>query len=362
MSFFPSYLIGVLGLSVVCLEFPRLHDVKLTLLSLSGMFLTILISNAIAGHDIEITMRYFGYVLLILTYIIGFYICSRQVPWFLQAFMTITVGAATVSSLLSIGFYFLLDYQPLDEQRLYALGRLNNPVISAISYGSILCLVLPFTAETREIGLRFLAGTIAISLIAAIMLTETRGVWLALAVSLLVVFTMHEWRSKTQLLATMGGMAIVLLLLTVILHQLGYTDVILKRSLSFRPEIWRATINAWLDAGFWFGAGIATTIELNIPPNKFLHPHSIYLSTLYYGGVIGLLSFLFFIARLLWVLKHTTERNLKIYAAPLLMFGLVVLLFDGNKIIEKVDFLWLCLWLPVAILMVSEDKTTPQHH
>ncbi len=360
-SFFPSYLIGMLGLCVIGLEIRTLIPITLTVASLVALFAGLLVSNLVTTNDIGITSRYFGYVLLILTFLIGFYVCTIRVPWFQQAFMVTAVAAASISSLLSIGFYFLLDYQPLDEQRLYALGRLNNPVISAISYGSILCLVLTFVAETREIILRFLAGLVAICLISAILLTESRGVWLALGVTVLVILTMHNWRSRAQLIATVSGLGLVLLIVFGSLYQLGHIDVLLKRSLSFRPEIWRATLSEWINASIWLGAGISNTIDLTIPPNKFLHPHSIYLSTLYYGGLLGAFLFLIFIARLIWVSLNVKSRGQKIYAVPLLAFGLVVLVFDGNKIIEKVDYLWLCLWLPVALLIVAEFRATGSH-
>lgn len=362
-SFFPSYLIGLLGLWLIGAELSTLRRVRLTSFLLLALFFTLLTSNHLAGHGLDVTARYFGYALLILTYIFGFYVCASRVSWFLQTFMITTVIAAAISSFVSISLYFSLDYQPLDEPRLYALGRLNNPTISAISYGSILCLVLSFSAETRETGLRALSGIVALCLITAIILAESRGAWLALAASVVVILALHKWKSKKQFLAVVATFTVALLTLSFFLYQQGHTDVFLRRSFSFRPEIWEATLNAWLNVSVIFGAGIATKIDLTIPPNRFMHPHSIYLSTLYYGGILGLLCFIALLGRLLWLIKSRTDRNLAVYATPLLMFGLVVLIFDGNKLIEKVDFLWLCLWLPIALLLVAEARfrqSTPQ--
>ena len=136
----------------------------------------------------------------------------------------------------------------------------------------------------------------------------------------------------------------------------GFTELMLKRSTSFRPEIWQATITQWLNGNLMLGAGIQTAFDLYIAPNKFMHPHSLYLSTLYYGGILGLGLLLMSIGRLFWVLLHKADLDVKTYALPLLVFGLVTLLFDGNRLVAKVDFLWLCFWLPVALTLLAESR------
>lgn len=354
VSFFPSYLIGIFGLIALATSTNHVFKLRLSLSIVIVLCLTLLMSNHVAGFELLITAKYFGYELLILTFIIGFLIVSIEIPWFLTTFMVVTVGAALVSAIFSIGFYFYLDYQPLVENRLYALGRLQNPVISAISYGSILCLCLSLIATTKEKGLRTVTILIALTLVVAILLTGTRGAWIGLAAAVASIIFFRPWRSRRQLVISLMIFAGLIGLIGTILYLTGYADAITKRSFSFRPEIWQATIDHWLAGNLLIGSGLHSVIDLYIPPNTFQHPHSIYFSTLYYGGIIGLACLFAVIGRMFWVLGNRADTQVRDLAFPLLAFGVTTLSFDGNKIIEKVDFLWFCFWLPIALTLVAE--------
>ncbi len=356
VSFFPSYLIGLFGLVVIILQLDRLLPTRRSLVLILIFCFTMLVSIHVAEGQLLTTAKYLGYVTLIITFVLGIFIAAEILPWFLNTFMTVIVGAALVSCLFSIGFFFLLDYQPLVEPRLYALGRLQNPVISAISYGSILCLCMSLIATTKEKGLRVLTLCVGIVLTTAIVLTGSRGVWLGLMSALTAIILLKQWRNRQQLALSLSIFVSIVVLITLALFFSGYSDAITRRSFSFRPEIWRTTIQHWLDGNLLLGSGLNTVINLNIPPRNFLHPHSIYISTLYYGGVIGFTGFLILIARLFWVLVKSADSETRAFALPLFVFGITVLSFDGNKIIEKVDFLWWCFWLPVALTLIAEAR------
>jgi hypothetical protein len=42
-----------------------------------------------------------------------------------------------------------------------------------------------------------------------------------------------------------------------------------------------------------------------------------------------------------------------IYAISALSFGLTCLLIDGDKLLTKINFIWLLFWLPVAIAFIQ---------
>lgn len=360
VSFFPSYLIGIFGLVSIFLHRNLLIDIKTSVLGLLGLFLVLLVSVQVGSGSVSTTALYFGYTLLILTFILGYYIAASEVAWFSTAFMMSMVGAALISSLVSIYLFFTLDYQPLDENRLYALGRLSNPVISAISYSSVLCLCLAFIPNSKELGLRLIVAAITICLTVAVWLTESRGAWLGLLAASACIFFIYDWQSKLQIILASTVLLVIATLTIILLTSSGYTEILMKRSFSFRPEIWMETLRIWWSGNVLLGAGMQTLIDLNIPPNRFLHPHSIYVSTLFYGGVLGLVGLFAFLGRLVWILQRCADQEIRIYAYPLLAFGLTTLLFDGNKLIEKVDFLWLCLWLPVTLVLLAEGKLKRQ--
>ena len=359
-SFFPSYLIGLAGIIVIFLKGREIKPIAGTFLVLAGFVASMLFSNHLAGFDPIVTARYLGYAALILTFLLGFYFAAIQFEWFVPSFLIVTVGSALVSSLMSSSFYFFLDYQPLIEKRLFAMGRLNNPVISALSYGSALCLCLSSIAISKERGLRIIVGLVFVALLLAILLTGTRGAWIGLFAAMVCVLFLREWNSRKQLAFSLSILCAAPVVLVAGLAYFDFADAILARSFSFRPEIWTATLGEWREAGLLFGAGIHSVIDLRIPPNNFHHPHSIYLSTLYYGGILGLFLFVALILKVLTVLVRSSATNEAKYALPLLVFGLVTLTFDGDKIIEKVNFLWLCFWLPIALGLVAQRQSSLQ--
>ena len=84
----------------------------------------------------------------------------------------------------------------------------------------------------------------------------------------------------------------------------------------------------------------------------FEHPHSIYLATLFYGGLLGLGLLMGFIGHLYWSWLKIEPKPYLIYALPLMTYGLTCLLVDGDKLLTKVNFVWLLVWLPYAIALM----------
>lgn len=356
VSFFPSYLIGIFGLIILATDVKSLRWIWQSSVPLLLLFAALLFGNLKGGFGIESTLLYLGYVVLILTFVFGLVLSAIRLPWFLTAFMVVVVGSAVVSSLFSIGFYFFLDYQPLVEQRLYALGRLNNPVISALSYGVVLSLCFSSIAFSKENGLRGIATLASIVLMVAIILTGTRGAWLGLLAATCAIVLIRDWRSTQQFSAVAATLVIIPTAIVAILYYFDIADSIFKRSFSFRPEIWLKTLEEWHLASVVFGAGLDAQVDLRVPPHEFHHPHSIYLSTLYYGGLLSLALLASLVGRLIWVALNQSDRDTTNYALPCLVFGLTTLIFDGNKIVSKIDFVWLCLWFPIALMLLAEFR------
>jgi O-antigen ligase len=358
ISYFPSYLIGLIGLSFALSG--RFNQVILQTPIISILLAITVIAACISSFgasDAASALLVGGYGLLILTFVYCIAYLTEELSWFANALLGAVVTAACVSSAFSIYFFYSLDYQPLDEHRLFALGGLSNPVRSAISYGAALTLAVSQLAACRERVLGLLLAVMAIILLVAIGLTGTRSVWIGLFVAIcaLLYIAPTSARRRVITIATFAG---VCMLLSIAGYIYGYADAITSRALSFRPEIWTATIGEWLSGNWLLGAGMQATIDLRIPPNEFAHPHSLYLSTLYYGGLIGLALLILLIGKLLWVLVRVADPILRVQTLPLLLFGLTTLLFDGNRLIEKVDFLWLCFWLPIALTLHAEAKYT----
>ena len=364
ISFFPTYLIGlsVLGL-ISANEITQVLTRNRTALTILSIFLAYAALTVFWSNDAQFKTfaLYTGYGLLIITFVIAIPLLAHRFPWFIDVFLRLLVLAAVISCCYSLCFYYLLDdYRPLGFDRLYSLGGLHNPVVSALSYGAALVLVLSFASICRDNALKVLTFFIGILLLAGIMHTGTRSVWIGLiAAGLCVIAVLPNPGAQKKLVLGVVGLT-CLLIAGVSIWILGYHEALLERSTSFRPQIWVEFLTKIVSGNFFLGFGINTDPAFYADGIEFKHAHSIYLSTLFYGGIVGLGLFLTLIGQVIYTQVKNPTR-LTIYVLPLLVFGLVCLVFDGNRLVRKVDFTWLLIWLPIALSLVddTETKTPP---
>ena len=153
-------------------------------------------------------------------------------------------------------------------------------------------------------------------------------------------------------------LASFLLLLAVsgiLLFIFGWEELA-RRSASFRPEIWRGLIEQTLSVNWLFGNGIASDSSFQYEMLEFQHAHSIYVSTFFYGGVIGLLALLGFLGLCAGRSLRANSSEIQALATMMLLYGVTVLLFDGDRILTKVDYIWMVFWLPIAMVLVADQE------
>jgi tetratricopeptide (TPR) repeat protein len=159
-----------------------------------------------------------------------------------------------------------------------------------------MCLVLLISKVVRP-GAKVFAIWLAALFVFALVLTGSRGGWIALALALVAWPLLTGWGRKKKLI----GLAAVLLCVGAGLWALYHgSDYARDRIQPFlegkfeasRPLIWKAGWQMWLD-GVWLGRGAASYNVLfeQYRPRGFLNDpewtHNDYLNTLIDYGVIG---------------------------------------------------------------------------
>lgn len=294
--------------------------------------------------------KHLGYAGLIATFVLGIGLIKRRFHQRTTAFVWLVILAGITSSIYSLTLHYLLpDYQPLPEPRLYSMGRLSNPVIGAVSYGFVAVLAAYLVLISRRRTQFLLLGVLAV-LTWAIALSGTRTVWLAMIASFAVGIYLSIPEKSRTLIPVM-----IVIVGSIALATLGL-DEFLRRSFSFRPEIWDHFITLTIsDFGtVLLGAGSGTPTNWVTSVEVFKHPHSIFISTFYFGGLIGLLLLLatYFLAAKKVIQSKDPIAPL---AAMLVVFGLIVGLLDGDNVLTKIDYLWWVFWLPIALCISLED-------
>jgi O-antigen ligase len=157
-------------------------------------------------------------------------------------------------------------------------------------------------------------------------------------------------KNSRRFVAAVVCLAVLLLIIVAALVVSEKTRAfILPRGSSYRPEIWSAAVTRIIDGNMWYGLGINSPDDFLINGQVLLHPHNMYLSVAYQGGVIalGLLGVL-----LVLVFKALMRNYAKLdakFALGVLTITLTAYLLDGHELVDKVGPSWFLFWLPVAI-------------
>ncbi|MFT5211459.1 MAG: O-antigen ligase [Flavobacterium sp.] len=355
VAFFPTYLIGISLISLLgSQEVKRFYYANRSSLLLIAVFLAYLaLSNIWIDQSIRTSALYIGYGLLILCFISSLAVLEQVFDNFFNSFLAILAISACLSVIYSVYFFHALDYQPLVESRLYALGGIYNPVVSALSYGAVLILALTHFATSQRLSQRLLYGVSILILTIGILYTGTRSVWIGLFVSsfVLLYFLPNITRLEKRRIIIVSQLCLIIIL--AVMYKFGLHESILQRSTSFRFEIWEAVLSTVWNNNLFFGHGLNALEVVRYEKFLFEHPHNIYIATLFYGGIFGLTMLVALIGKLLLSLYRENILPYRIYAISALSFGLTCLLIDGDKLLTKINFIWLLFWLPVAIAFIQ---------
>ena len=298
--------------------------------------------------NFQLVLKHQGYAVLIMAFIVGLSLSARRFPVFLKMAAVLTVLAGLVSAGYSVYLHQALpEYQPLPEPRLYGLGRLSNPVISAVSYGLMVIFSAWLFIYSKAVWIRVALVIGVAVLLVAITLSGTRVVWLALGVGVAMgiglVSQQKNWLIPGIVVAAVGMLAVI---------SLGLEEIA-RRGLSFRPEIWAEFVSRSIAAHPLLGAGSGADSHWQTDILTFKHPHSVFVSVFYFGGVIGLALLLGMLVVAARCIVFSAACDSKTLAIMTLSFGVTVGLFDGDNILTKIDYLWWLVWLPLSLALLT---------
>ena len=124
-----------------------------------------------------------------------------------------------------------------------------------------------------------------------------------------------------------------------------------------RSLIWEPVVEAVFADGSWIGTGLQSKVprvlecgaQLGFDDCRFDHAHSIYVSTLQHGGVVGLSLLILVLVVAAGDVLELPPSEAHTVTVVALACGMTVLMLDGQSIVRKIDFVWLLFWLPVAL-------------
>lgn len=136
-------------------------------------------------------------------------------------------------------------------------------------------------------------------------------------------------------------------------------DQLERRGTSHRLDIWAESIRLIRERPL-FGHGLADNIHVDGDRGEvFTFPHDLYLSLLFYSGIVGLLLFAAIVLALALRLIRLRGRPEVPVLAALLTDALLAGLTDLGQITKGPGPIWIILWLPLILAMTTDATKLP---
>ncbi len=292
--------------------------------------------------------------LYILIFVLTTVFLHYREPERFDLLLRLVCAVAGVSALLSI----LLWYRehPFPTSRLISIGILQNPNPSAFVYG-LFALVADRSALLAGLwGKRVWYTGLALVLLVFVLLTQSRTALLAVAIGLAILLVAMSSRKAVLGMGLVLGLAMGAFGLVGLVAPDWLTHVVnveqKQAAVGARWEVWQGLF-VHVGEAPWFGHGYLNELAVHAPSVNltYHHAHSAYLATLRDGGVTGLVVLLALLGFAVWrALRLGVESGDYLYLA-LLLYGMLCMLADTDKLITRPRELWIIIWLPLSLLM-----------
>ena len=310
--------------------------------------------------------RHVVYILLFLC--ISMHLLHEN-PEFLNRLLSIYCFTAALVSVF-YPIYFYLN-NPFPKTRLIGYGMLYNPIAASSLFGIALIGCLYFLHQQKSNKTRLIYLAMISAFFFYILLAQARGPFLALLISLMAWPVICLLTGKSQIKISRNTSIILLGLLAAgaslfLLFPEFYKYFFTKRGFSYRFEIWGLFFEKIISAP-WIGHGWnMDTRTLMSDGTRFLHPHSVYVATLSYGGIIGLALLFSLIGYSIFQAIKIKETHHRFLVVCMLIFGTICIATDGSTLLQHPKPFWIFFWFPIALCAVlglkTESKAAESEH
>lgn len=249
--------------------------------------------------------------------------------------------------------YYIIGDTPFGVPVNPGLSRLDNPIQTSMFIACSLFVIGPHWLKDNNLGEGISGFVIAFIAIALVFQSRSGLAGMVLWSIFILICMVKELGGKGLIFLGIG--LLILIIVCIPLFDLaGMSNQLIERADSNRFAIWQGYFLALSDCGFIIGCGFPdiNSPHLLIDPNRngdIYHPHNIYVEMVFNYGLILLLLFMFMMVNALYMAWR--QRN---WWGGYLFSGLLVLNFDGSRIADSPNEVWLMMWLPFALILAKE--------
>ncbi|MBF8723039.1 O-antigen ligase family protein [Pseudomonas guariconensis] len=297
-------------------------------------------------------------------YLVALYLLWSRDENLLRKALFFSIFVVALGALVSIVYQYgflgkTLAYRGFRIDRL-GFGDYANygwPVAAGIFHGAIAVWALGASIEKEASLKRFFFWLLVFGVLSIyLLLTYARGAWVALAIATTISVALHNSRRGwvVLFLAVLCSTALVFLYWDTLVFEVA------ERGLTGRENIW----NYYLDVmpGYWLiGHGLGTPFHYAWANGWAVspHAHSLYLQQIFDSGLISLLFLFLGVFTLFWKAWQFRDNFWIKLAAPALVFALIAMLTDVERIYTRPGDYWSVFWLPVGIILAVVSSSHP---
>ena len=253
---------------------------------------------------------------------------------------------ATVTGLWRIYDFYSPDW--VLSRRLVGSGALPNSLWVGAAYGFAALISVILYLRQEKLAHQFLAILLGVTPLAAMLLAQSRGPYVAFAVA--VIYSLIVFRNRRALILAAAASLVVMFSLVNLSHLMGESRLI-KVGDSHRLAIWGNAIEA-IGQSPVFGHGVAQDTENSAAGKTFDHFHNVYLTLVFHSGIVGFLLFMPLLLRPFLTGNSPQQLLLR----PMLIFGMTYMVFNASRLFTSPKELWLIFWIPLLLLWASDKQ------
>lgn len=255
-------------------------------------------------------------------------------------------------------------------------GRVFSTMGNPNNYAEFLVLLLPFcfayALNAKTLGKKTLLLAFCMLPVGALLMTYSRSGWISFAIALVV----FAWFYNKKLIPIMilVGMLCVPLLPSSIINRILTIGNMKDSSSSYRLLIWEGVLRMLGNGYALQGIGLGpSSFSIVYPPFAEAraavapHSHMLYLEILVEMGVIGLVSFVWFVCALVRRSGAAVHRAVQPEVKNMLIAGVSAL--SGIAFISMVEYVWfyprvmftffVAAGLTMAMIRIAQREETP---
>jgi hypothetical protein len=310
------------------------------------MFLSCLWSTGVDAGELLANLKYLLSQIMFITLMVLLFVKQNNN---MKTLLYILFGAAVTGACLSIANALWNHLIP--NGRLFFWGSMPHPISGASMYCIGICAGLfcidKDIKDTTYLKYVEIAGLIIACI--SVLLSKSR----APIISLFFMFMLYAGTKKSM----KGVLLLLVLPITVYCIALwsgsDLINTVIERE-SYRFEIWSVELIR-IKSHFLFGNGLLSDDNLIIHNGiEFIHPHSVYIATIFYGGIFACCLLLFVLFSSFHIAIRWFVQTKDALCICMILLATLLVATDGSKIVTKPNVIWLIFWLPICFCMIAE--------